>query len=489
MAEEAQVALLLCEKHESEEMDIYCITCKLPKCIKCLPTDHHEHDVDTIPKLYRKIKNGRLDRIRELNAKIKPILTKNSRHIRHIKCGNETLLKEHLDNAERKRAEIHKAVDELIDSHIDRMRTHNATLDEEINKEVEHLQEDEMALVKMLDTFEKTTMVGLDLIEYYEKLRTKADNLKTLDLSQYLSRQLYTEGEIDRTRLQEMVGMVETIMPGTNNVEIISSFQQTDTPVNTIIPTSTEDAWLIYKNTGEFRFLNRNGHHIKSVKRVASGLSFIAQDNDFLCCNHRKMNILKIDMCGKSSMWIDTSPLEAREIGEALNGNVLISLVDEMSGVRTESSQRRVQMVSSGGNLLHSYENGKDNTTPVLTRPIFLTQNYNSDVCVVNVYEIEKNNWRGKVCVFYEDGELRFVYSGLDGNFYSIGICCDSLCNILCVSYNDNTIHVVSSDGLFLKYLFSDDSCIPKAYTLALHRGILWVGSKTGEVGVYRYGH
>ena len=124
MAEEAQAALLLCEKHDSEEMDIYCITCKRPTCIKCLPTDHHGHDVDTIPKLYRKIKNGRFDRIRELNEKIKPILTKNRRHIRHVKCGNDTLLTENLENAERKRAELHKTVDELIDSHVDCMKAH-----------------------------------------------------------------------------------------------------------------------------------------------------------------------------------------------------------------------------------------------------------------------------------------------------------------------------------------------------------------------------
>ena len=489
MAEEAQVALLLCDKHESEEMDVYCITCKRPTCIKCLPTDHHEHDVDTIPKLYRKIKNGRPDRIRELNEKIKPKLATNARHIQHVKCGNDTLLNENLERAETKRAELHKIVDELIDSHVDCMRAHNAKLDEEINKEMEQFEKDETALVNMLQTFKNTTMVGLDLIEYYERLKTKADSLKTIDLSQYYSRQIYQEGKVDCASLQEMIGKVEEIKSSTNTVEMISSFVHTDTAISTICPISSTEAWLTYKNTKELRLLNQNGQHIKSVKKDRSGLIFISKDNFFLSCNPKKKNILKIGTSGESSIWKDTSPLRAEFIGHALHGNVLITLVDEMLGTQTEGCQRRAQMVSTKGDELHQYEYGEDGITPVLTRPLYLTQNYNSDVCVVNKYEIAKDKYRGNVCVFYEDGGLKFVYRGHDGEFNPMGICVDSMCNILCINGQDGTINVVSSDGSFLKYLFTRDTCIPNSQSIALHKGVLWVGSLSGEVRVYRYSH
>ena len=46
-------------------------------------------------------------------------------------------------------------------------------------------------------------MVGLDLIEYYEKLRTKVETLRTLDISQYCSKQIYVEGELDRDSLHK----------------------------------------------------------------------------------------------------------------------------------------------------------------------------------------------------------------------------------------------------------------------------------------------
>ena len=59
-------------------------------------------------------------------------------------------------------------MDDIIDSHIHCMAEHSQKLGEEIDREVDKLQEDESELMKMLETFEKTTMVGLDLIEYYE---------------------------------------------------------------------------------------------------------------------------------------------------------------------------------------------------------------------------------------------------------------------------------------------------------------------------------
>ena len=343
--------------------------------------------------------------------------------------------------------------------------------------------------MKMFETFEKTTMVGLDLIEYYEKLRGKTDALQTLDISQYCYQQVYSEGEFDRENLNKMIGNVKEVITRTNDVETISFFQQEKSAVGTICPLSDNEAWFTYAGTGEFTLLRRDGQYIKSVKNEASNLSFVLHESGFLVCNSRKKNILKIDMSGKSSVWMDTSPLEAVYIGEALNGNVLISLCDEFSGTRTEQSQRSVRMVTPSGDVLQSYAYGEDGISPVLICPQYVTQNYNSDVCVVNRYEIAKGNWRGNVCVFYEDGGFRFVYSGHGGEFNPFGMCCDSLCNIICVNEMDNTIHVVSSEGSFLKYLLSRDTCVPQPVPLALHRGVLWVGSKGGEVRVYRYTH
>ena len=177
MSEEAQVALLLCDKHTEEEVDVYCITCKRSTCTKCIQTDHQGNNFDTIPKLFRKIKNKRTDLLREMKSKTNPIRLKNKRHMRNVRCRNETLRKHNLENAEKKRSELHQVVDELVNSHVENITAHSDKLDKEINKEVEKMEEDETELEKMMTTFEKTTMTGLDLIEYYEKLKLKSDSL------------------------------------------------------------------------------------------------------------------------------------------------------------------------------------------------------------------------------------------------------------------------------------------------------------------------
>ena len=105
----------------------------------------------------------------------------------------------------------------------------------------------------------------------------------------------------------------------------------------------------------------------------------------------------------------------------------------------------------------------------------------------MNHYEEAKDGWRGNVCAFYEDGGIKFVYSGHGEKFHPFGICCDLMCNIICVNMVDNTIHVISSEGVFVKYLYARDTSIPDPTSVALHRGVLWVGSFGGEVRVYRY--
>ena len=106
----------------------------------------------------------------------------------------------------------------------------------------------------------------------------------------------------------------------------------------------------------------------------------------------------------------------------------------------------------------------------------YAVNNFNSGVCVVNVFEIYKDILRRNICAFYEDGGFKFVYSRHGGEFIPSGIGCDLLCNIICVN-KDNTIHVVSSEGSFLKYLFTRYTCILNPSALSPYRGVLWLGS------------
>ena len=486
-AEQAQVALRLCMTHSGEEMELYCKVCKKPICNECIKSDHLGHDFDTIAKLYRKLKNSRPENILELEGKITPKRNHNRRHLPEVKSMNKTLTEMNLENVEKKRTEMYKAVDKIINAHVDSIKLHNAGLDSEIRREEDRTKREESGLMRMLDTFRGTTMVGLDFIEYYEELKSKADALQMIDLSQYTNRQVYLEGELDNNVLEKMVGDVEEKNQKEIRTEQISSFQHKKTRVHTISPISCEEAWMTYENAKEFTLFRRDGHPLKCVFKDTERHSFIIQNKNFILCNHDRYNILKVNMSGLLSEWMNFKPLLPHFIGHALNENILVSLVDELSGSRSEKSQRKVQMMSSSGEILHTYEFGEDDKTPVFTRPCRMTQNYNSDVCVANVYEVTKGDWHGNVCVFYEDGGLKFVYSGNRDKFCPSGICCDAMCNIICSNLIDKTIHVICKGGTFVQYLFTSEACITRTLSLALHRGVLWTGSRGGEVRVYQY--
>ena len=493
MAEQAQVALRLCSKHPSEEIDLYCKVCKKTTCNECLQTDHVGHSFDTIAKLYRKIKNTRPDLIREFEQKINPKRSQNRRNLRNVKCRNENVVRMNLGNVERKRKEMYDAVDKIIDAHVETVTSRGALIDREIKRHEDSMETEESTLLRMIETFRQTTMVGLDLIEYYENLKSKIYDFRTIDLSHYVytNKQVYREGDVVVDDLKKMIGEIMERNTKDLRTEQISSFQHKQSQAHTICPISRDKAWITYNGSKEFTSLLRDGHHVNSVLKDTETHSFTFLDNAFLLCNDDEKTILKVDMSGKKSPWMSVSPLLPRFIGNAMNKNILITLADEYIGFRTNNSNRIVQMVSPSGKVLHQYEYSEDGTTPVLTFPTRVTQNYNSDVCVSNRFRNEKNRigFSGNVCVFYEDGRMKSIYNGHDKNFCPSGLSCDILCNIICVDEIGKTIHIIAHDGSFQQYLLTSKTCLPDPISLALHRGVLWVGSNGGEVRVYRYIH
>ena len=93
-----------------------------------------------------------------------------------------------------------------------------------------------------------------------------------------------------------------------------------------------------------------------------------------------------------------------------------------------------------------------------------MSQSYNSDVFDMNKYDLAKDKVCSNVRVFRKDDGFRFVYNEHGGELNPVGICCDLLCNIICVTLIDKIIHVVRGEGYSLKDLFTHDTCVPKVH-------------------------
>ena len=596
----AQSAMLFCPKHPTEEMDMYCHRCKKTTCTKCMAGDHLGHDVDTIAKFSRRLTNNRDGFLEELTAKYQMKRKPKLRKFQEVKCRNEHVLSNNVTSLEERRENLHTLIDELIDKDVNRCHDHNTKLKEDIEKiEQKHAGTDN-TIQEMLSTFEKTTMTGLDIIEYYDKLSSLLEKMESdVDIAKYRDMLVYREGEVDRGQLQRMVGDVKEVKkesendkPGTAKTEPqkqaivetepkkqaiaetkpkeqdientepkkqviadskptkqkatffsfarpkknvqelkkiselkeieevtesdetkkvseskevekvtethtaknasrlrdqLSAFRYNESIVWDIRPVSHDEAWIKYEKIGQLTLLNRSGQVKDTVpKEEGNNRFFVTNDKRFISSDYTKQVVVSIEHSGKTSNIMVTSPLYPFNVGPALNGNILVTLVDKFKYTRTADSQRKVQMITPGGELLHTYEFGEDCVTPVFTMPWKPTQNFNSNVCAINMYKIA-DGFRGDVCVFYKDGGLKSLYSGNGGVFCPFDVCCDSLCNIICANVSDSSVHVIDSDGAFLEYLLTSDTCVPRPTAVALYRDALWVGSYFGEIRVYRY--
>ena len=454
--------------------------------------DHLGHDVDTIAKFSRKLTNNRDGFLEELTTKYQ-MKRKPKRKFREVKCRNEHVLSNNVTSLEERRENLHTLIDELIDKDVNRCHDHSTKLTEDIEKTEQKLTETDDKIQEMLSTFEKTTMTGLDIIEYYDKLSSLVERMEyDLDVAKNRDMLVYREGELDRRQLQLIVGDVNEIKKESQNDKPVtpktepkkpaiaetkpkkqaiaetepkkqaianskpakqkatatffsflrskkniqelkktsvakeiekvtksdetmkvskskdakkvtethiakaasgsrdqfSAFSYNESTVCDIRFVSHDEAWIKYEEIDQITLLKKSGQVRDTVPYEAEHNSFFVMNGeDFISYDHEEQVVVRIEHYGKRSNIMVTSPLYPLDVGPALNGNILVTLVDEGKFTRTADSQRKVQMITPGGELIHTYEFGEDGVTPIFTAPCTPIQNFDSNVCAINEYE------------------------------------------------------------------------------------------------------
>ena len=147
-------------------------------------------------------------------------------------------------------------------------------------------------------------------------------------------------------------------------------------------------------------------------------------------------------------------------------------------------SKRLVRHVTLTGDVILEYTYQEKGQIKQFTWPFRVTQNGNSDVCVLN--QVSKSS--GELLIFSFSGFLKSAYRGRlePEGFLPDDVACDSFfCIVVCESQS-STVHLLSPGGKFLRYLLTEKQ-VNQPTAMSLKKLTLWIGDNHGLVKVFKY--
>ncbi|XP_061185002.1 uncharacterized protein LOC133193017 [Saccostrea echinata] len=173
-------------------------------------------------------------------------------------------------------------------------------------------------------------------------------------------------------------------------------------------------------------------------------------------------------------------------ISQSVDGGLQVTLREKNSDpYKLDSHSRRlVRHMALAEDVIHEYEYQEDGHTRLFTWPFRVTQNNNSDICVVN----QTSDTTSNLVIISPTGRTKLIYCGqnLTENFNPGDVVCDSFCNILVTDPRNNQIHLLIPDGEFLKFLLTENEA-KHPYSLSPYKSTLWVGYHKGLVKIFKY--
>ena len=476
-----------CEEHEQETRSFFCKTCKKFICTICTETSHVGHDSDLvsvlakdrrieIPMLCRKIRRETMSRCTERMS---------------VAENNISSLERACDDDIKKLEERGSAMIDTISQIIDAQKRKREEMKENESKRMKELSRELRTkiqyLEKMTSRFENniSEYTDHDIIEMDMHMLTVLREIESVDVDCIDTAVKFESGKINEAQLEEMIGKIEqTATNGEVNVTVqeVQTFKEFDNWIENITPVSNDKAW-ISDCKGNVKFISQQKAETQKKTLPPFNDFTVLNNGDFIIINFDDKVIRRVTSDGKESVVTSSKPLHPTFISKTQTDEILVTLRDGGDYYDIKPSSRRlVQRMTLTGKVLHTYEFREDGTTRLFTFPYRTTQNGNADICVVNAF----NSEHGELIVLHQDGRGRASYHGQGGSdFDAPNVACDSNCRIIVSDYNNRSLHLLSPDCIFLRYLLSDMFDNPEA--IALYQGCLWVGFPQGEVKMYKY--
>ncbi|XP_062576218.1 uncharacterized protein LOC134238111 [Saccostrea cucullata] len=484
-----QEHIVMCETHDSP-IDVICEDCDEFICGDCAKSDHRDHNWKTLTtaaiqmrrglfKFLKKIKEEDLSGIDEKMEKVSKQITKNEEQ-----CDSEIKkLQKHCDEIMAKLTEIRK-------QHEQTLRGDLVKKNDQPNHEKSELEKKRRRIVDTVEFMEEnnSTMSDYSLIDNHRELRKMLTDLELeIHTTNCVHSMRFTRGEIKDDLLESMIGKIIDL----DNISLtqINSFQYEDKTIDVLEAINEEKCYIADIESEYTEKVNKEGTKEQKLSISLYDLC-VTENSDVYFADGGNKSISNTIHClmpsGTLSIVISTNPLVPIGICQSGDGGLLVTLRDKESDLYKLKSHIRCLMrhITVTGDVIHEYEYQEDGHTRLFTLPVRVTQNRNSDICVVNRTSLST----GELVIMSPSGRMKSVYHGQNPTeeFKPIEVVCDSHCNILVTDFHNKQIHLLSPDGEFLKFLLTEKE-VNYPYSLSLYKSTLWVGYWEGLVKIFQY--
>ncbi|XP_022296823.2 uncharacterized protein LOC111106440 [Crassostrea virginica] len=469
-----------CQAHQNEDCKYQCKDCSISICSDCIASKHHnkEHEFVKLEEVFNTKKSHIQSDTKELENQILPAYEEIANELEMQIASLDGEYKKLTTEMSVQREEIHREVDNAInqmEKEIDEIKVkHHSILQK-------HLDE-----IKQLQSLMQQTLLVLNEIEESNEVSktihfsSKNEEFSKLPPKVIASMPKFIPKQIKREELYSLIGKLTPLSttleervstankPNTSvrellaEPEVLNTIKTGHKNLRSVTCLNEEQIWTSGE-TADIKCFNIQGVLQKTIKTKSGKFhNDIAVESDgallYSAGTPMTVNKVKNDQTEKIITLQGWKPFN---LCVTFSGDLLVTMfsVDytQSKVVRYSGSTvtQTIQFDDKGQSL---YSGNK--------RIKYISENRNLDICMADC-------GAGAVVVVNQTGKLRFRYTGhpsptKNKPFEPRGITTDSQSRILTSDWNNDCIHILDTDGQFLRYI---DNCDLKGpYGLCVDR-------------------
>ena len=474
---------LMCEKHALMPIDVTCEDCEEFICSKCVKEDHKDHDWITISTAATLRTRGLLKAMTKIEEEdiqhIDRKIQKASQQIKENKKRCET----EIERMQRHFNAIVEKLERMKQRHEKTLRDRLESKNADVTKVKFSLEEKKRRVLQLAKSLKENsgTMTDIILLKTHRELtKLLSTDVNCIEKSEFSLR--YESGDISETVLEFMMG--QTFDVGQITVTETNAFQWVYKSIE-VLEAMDEDRCLLTDNEmSNVEQVNKSGKKEKQFSVYVGGMC-VTDNNEVYVTDWKNNSISRLSPSGSVSPVFSTDPLTPGGICQTMDGGLFVTLGDTETDLfkPNSDSQRLVRHVTLSGDVIREYTFGYGQTK-LFTWPRRVTQNGNTDICVINGTSITTS----ELVILSFSGSLKSVYPEQDQRRECTftDVVCDSHCNIIVSKLQNSSVHLLSPAGEFMRYLLTEKQ-INNPFAMSLKKSTLWIGDNQGLVKVFQY--